>query len=58
MRVPRKVSVLGILLGLACIQLAGMPHPHHVFRSAVFAAGFIVAGVGIGLLLYPRGKQS
>ena len=56
MSVPRKVSVLFIVLGLLCILLAGAPHPHAVFRSLVFAAGFIAAGVGLGCLLYPAGK--
>jgi len=55
-RVPRTVSVLCIVLGLACVHLVGIPHPHAVFRSGVFAAGFIAAGVGLGCLLYPAGK--
>jgi len=55
-RVPLTVSVLFIVLGLAGVRLAGAPHPHAVFRSVVFAAGFIGAGVGLGCLLYPAGK--
>ena len=55
-RVPRQVSALCIVLGLVCVQLAGLPHPHALFRSCVFAAGFISAGVGMACLLWPGGE--